>query len=106
MFCISGRFNPNMNSGFRIWDFGFFFEIPGRYPVSPPNLSANAPIANVFQPLSVNFFPMRRKEADEMIPHNGECFLRFRVTQKPLFADTRFNRDITPLTEADVVLVR
>ena len=98
------RLNSDINLGLGSWSLGF--PVPSRYPVSPPNLSANAPIANVFQPLSVNFFPMPRKEANEMIPHHGERFFCFRVTQKPLLADARFYWNITPLTEADVVLVR
>ncbi len=72
----------------------------------PPNLAADAPVLNVFQPLRVNFFPMRGKEADEMIAHDAERFFRLRITQKPLLADARFDRDFAALTKADVVLVR
>ena len=74
--------------------------------MAPPNLAADAPILNVFQPLGVNFFPVRRKEADKTIAHHAERLLRFRIAQKPLLAEARFNRHFAALAETDVVFVR
>src|SRR4029077_4394068 len=77
-----------------------------RYPMSPPNLATDAPVANVLQPLRVNFFPMPWKETDQVIAHHVERFLRLRITQKPLLAQTRLDRHFAALTEPDVVFVR
>src|SRR5204862_5178902 len=41
-----------------------------------------------------------------MLAHYGERFLRFRVTQKPLLAQARLDRDFAPLAKADVVFIR
>ena len=46
------------------------------------------------------------KESDQMITHNGERFLCFRITQEPLLADARLDRHIAAIAEADVVFVR
>src|SRR5713101_359412 len=93
-----------MNLGFGTWSLGF--RIPSRYPMSPPNLTANAPVSNVLEPLCVNFFPVRGKETDEMIAHRGECCFRFWITQEPLLAQARLDWHITAIAEADIVLVR
>ena len=74
--------------------------------MSPPNLAADAPVSNVLEPLRVNFLPMARKETNQMIANHVERFLRFRITQKPLLAQTRLDRHFAPLAEPDVVLVR
>ena len=74
--------------------------------MSPPDLPADAPVANVLQPLHVNFFPMRGKEANEMIVHYGERFFRLRITQEPLLADAGLDWHIAPIAEADVVFIR
>src|SRR5205809_957957 len=105
VFRISGRFNADINFGFWILNFGFFLPIPRRYPVPPPDLAANAPVANVLQPLRVNSFPMCREEANKMVAHHGQSFLRFRVAKEPLFADPRLDRHVASLAESDIVFV-
>src|SRR5437762_389052 len=72
----------------------------------PPHLSANAPVLNVLQPLPINFLPMCRKEANQMFADHRERFLRFRITQKPLLADPRLDRNVAAIAEADVIFVR
>src|SRR5207237_3052016 len=67
---------------------------------------ADAPGPDVREPLRVDFLPVPRKETNEMIANHIERFLCFRVTQKPLLAQTRLDRHFAPLTEPDVVLVR
>ena len=86
-------------SGFRFW-------IPCRYPVSPPDLAANAPVVNIVEPLRVNFFPMYREEADQLLAHHGERFLRLWIMQEPLRANAGLDRHIASIAEADVVFVR
>ena len=74
--------------------------------MSPPHLPADAPVADVLQPLRVNFFPMQGKEADEMIAHNGERFFRFGITQEPLLADAGLDRHIAAIAESNIVFIR
>ena len=74
--------------------------------MTPPDLSADAPILDVLQPLHVNLLPMRREKTDEMLAHHRERFLRFRITQEPLLAQTRLDRNSGALAEADIVFVR
>ena len=73
--------------------------------MSPPNLATDAPVANVLQPLRVNFFPVRRKETDEMIAHNSECFLCFWIFEKPLLAYPRFDWHIAAIAKSHIVFV-
>src|SRR5207249_4127655 len=82
------------------------YSIPRRYPMPPPNLAADAPILNVFEPLRVNLFPVRREKTDEMIAHHGERFFCFWIAQKPLLADTQLNRQIATISKADIFFVR
>ena len=74
--------------------------------MSPPHLPTDAPVADVLQPLRVNFFPMHGKEADQMIAHNGERFFRFGITQEPLLADAGLDRHIAAIAEPDIVFIR
>ncbi len=74
--------------------------------MSPPDLPADAPVLNVLQPLGVNFFPMRWKETNQVIAHNGKRLLRFRIAQKPLLAQTRLNRHVAAIAETDIVFIR
>src|SRR6516225_11990033 len=95
-----------MNLRFRISDFRFLLRVPRRYPMPPPHLPANAPIANVFHPLSVNFLPMRRAEADEMIPRDSQRLFRFWIAQEPLLANARLDRHIAPIAKPEIVFIR
>ena len=105
---IRRRFDADVNFpsdlGFGIWDLRF--PVPCRYPVPPPYLSADAPIADVLQPLGVHLLPVRWKKADKMmITHYGERLFRFWVAQKPLLADTRLDWHVATIAEPDIVLV-
>ena len=73
--------------------------------MSPPHLTADAPVLNVLQPLRVNLFPMRGKETNEMITHDCERFLCFRVTQEPLLTESRLDGHVAAIAEPDVVFV-
>src|SRR5207244_3521375 len=84
----------------------FGFPVPSRYPVSPPHLPADAPIANVLKPLRVNFLPMRGEESDQVIAHHSQCFFCFGIAQKPLLANAWFDWHIAAVAEPDIVFVR
>src|SRR4029077_17878326 len=81
------------------------YLIPRRYPVSPPHLTAYAPVANVLQPLRINFFPVRWKETDEMVTDNCQRFFCFRITQEPLLTESRLDWHVAAVAESDVVLI-
>ena len=72
----------------------------------PPYLAADTPIANVLQPLCVNFFPMLGEEPDQVIAYHRQGFFCFWIAQEPLLADTRLDWHIAALAEPDIVLVR
>ena len=74
--------------------------------MSPPDLSTDAPVLNVFEPLRVNFFPMLREETDEMFLHDCKRFFRFRITKKPLLAQSRLDRHVAAIAEANIIFVR
>ena len=74
--------------------------------MTPPNLPADTPILNVLEPLSIDLLPMRWKEADQMLADDAERFLGFRITQKPLLAQTRLDRNAGALAEPDCTLAR
>src|SRR6516164_326793 len=73
--------------------------------MSPPHLTADAPIADVLQPLCVNLFPVPWKETDEMITNDCQRFLCFRVPQEPLLTESRFDWHVAAIAEPDVVLI-
>src|SRR5260370_35527819 len=73
--------------------------------MSPPNLSADAPVLNILQPLCVNFFPMLRKETNQMLLDDRERFFGFRITQKPLLAQPWLDRHFAAIAESAVVFV-
>ena len=72
----------------------------------PPDLATDAPVLDILQPLPVNLLPVLREKTNQMLAHHGQRFLSFRVTQEPLLAQARLDRDLAPLTEAHVVFVR
>ena len=74
--------------------------------MSPPDLPADAPILNVLQPLRINLLPVPGEKADQVLAHHRQRFLCFRVTQKPLLAQSRFDRDAGSFAEADCILIR
>src|SRR5207249_6382103 len=83
----------------------FTIAVPRRYSVSPPNLSADAPVLNIREPLRINFLPMLREEANEMLFYDRERFFRLRITQKPLFAQPWLDRHFTAIAETDIIFI-
>src|SRR5262249_33688786 len=96
---ITRRIDTDVNFlavlGFGIWGLGF--PIPSGYAVSPPHLAANAPVANVLQPLRVNLFPVRWEETNEVITDYCQRFFCFWVTQEPLFTQARLDRYVAAI---------
>src|SRR5438477_7226970 len=88
-----------------MWSWENVNAVPGGYAMSPPDLAADAPIANVLQPLCVNFLPMRGKKSDQVITYHSQGLFCFRVTQKPLFADAGLDRHIAAIAESDIIFV-
>jgi hypothetical protein len=50
--------------------------VPGGDAVAPPKLPGNAPVADVLQPLEINFCPALGDELDFARPHHGDGRLR------------------------------
>src|SRR5262249_45311815 len=83
-----------------------YFPVPGGYAVPPPHLTADAPVANVLQPLRVDLLPMRGEKANQMITDNRQRFFCFWVTQEPLLTESRLDGYIAAVAEPDVVFIR
>ena len=49
------------------------FVVPGRNLVTPPELAADAPVLDVFQPLVIGGRPVLGDETDLAIAHRGQC---------------------------------
>ncbi len=81
------------------------FLVPDRNPVSPPELPADAPVLNVFEPMQIRLFPSLGEEFDMAVPHRLFCFLHPRVFEEPLLGQPRFDGDARPLGIPDVVLM-
>ena len=77
--------------------------VPDRDAVAPPELTADAPIPDVLEPVQVNFAPTLGVEADMTIAHGGLGFLDARIAQPPLPREARLDRHISALGETDVV---
>ena len=59
--------------------------IPDRDAVSPPDLTGDTPVADIFHPVHINFGPAVRIECDTPVGHGLDSFAEHRV-----FQETRF----------------
>ena len=83
----------------------FLAAVPYRHPVSPPQLSADTPVLDAFQPVVINPSPAFRKELHFAPGHHRTGLLHTRVFQKPLFTQARLDGHIRPLAESNIVLI-
>ena len=81
------------------------FAVPHRNAVSPPQLTADAPILNVVEPVQVDLRPTLRIEFDMAVAHRRLGLLDFRISQPPLHRQARFDRHVGALGVPDIVLV-
>ena len=81
--------------------------IPRRNPVSPPELTRNAPIADIFEPVEINLFKALGHKLRLFLLHglNGRSRQRLHI-HKPLDGHTRFDHRTAAVAGADVVLER
>ena len=71
------------------------FVIPGRNPVSPPELAGDAPGLNVFHPVVIGLFPVLRDEFGLALFHRGDGRLGHRLgVDIPLVRHPRFDDDV------------
>ena len=78
-------------------------------PVSPPQLTRNAPVADVVHPMLVDFHPSLGMELDRSVLHHAQGRLGKRLhAHKPLVREIRLDDRMAPVTLADVdrVLLR
>ena len=73
--------------------------------MSPPKLSADAPVFNVVHPMIVNLGPTIRIKSDLALGHGSVRFLHARVFHEPLLAQVRLDGDMAALAVADLVNV-
>src|SRR4051812_31252461 len=74
--------------------------------MAPPQLTTDAPILDVLQPVQVNLAPALGVKLDEPITHDRFRLLDARVTQPPLPREPRLDRRAGTLGVADIVRVR
>ena len=81
--------------------------VPHRNPVSPPQLAADAPVADVLHPVIIHFAEPFRHKLRPALPHSGDSrFSQGLHLHKPLFAQPRFHRRIpVAVAEAHVMAV-
>ena len=73
--------------------------------MAPPELTADAPVLDILQPVVIDFLPAFGEEADQAIFHGITGLNGLRISQEPLLAEAGFHGNIRPLAEADIILV-
>ena len=90
---------------------GVAVAIPDGDAVAPDDLTREAPVLDVFEPVGVNFFPAGGVEADEAFAHDVQgggdhvATEHFFVVEEPLFGEAGFDGDLAAFGVADGVLV-
>ena len=79
--------------------------VPDWDAVAPPELTANAPVLDVFQPVQVGLRPAFRVELDDARRDGALGFIDLRVADEPLFAEARFDRHVGALGVAHSIFV-
>ena len=88
-------------------DFSAVIAVVCRNPVSPPQLSGNAPVLDILQPVRVCFFKMLRHEIQIVGLHDLERCLRHLVhLHKPLRLEHRLDRRVAAVMRSDRVCDR
>ncbi len=74
-------------------------SLPGnRNPVSPPDLSGNAPIFYVFQPVKINFLESSGNKFHLPAFYRFDCLIGENIHfQEPLFGGNGFDQRMTPV---------
>ena len=81
-----------------------FFAVPHRNAVTPPQLTADAPVADIFEPYFIRVFPFAREKFDIAVFPRTERFLCKRLHfDKPLIAQIRFDDGIAAIAMSDRV---
>ncbi len=80
--------------------------VPDRNPVPPPELTADAPVTDVFHPVFISFHPPLRVETDPSITHGPQSWFSKRLhLYKPLVREIRLDDGVASVTFADAHLV-
>src|SRR5262249_21643761 len=78
-----------------------------RNPMTPPELTGNAPVTNVFHPGEEGFVPVLRAKADASAPHRFDCRTGERCDfHKPLVRQVGFDHILGSLAGPERDLVR
>ena len=88
----------------RHYDFTALIAVISGDSVSPPELTADTPVADIVRPVIVNFLHTLRNQPDLTIFH---CFHRrpyqFIHLHKPLFLNQRLNRCLTAVMGSHIM---
>ena len=79
--------------------------VPDGDAVAPPELTADAPVLDVFQPVQVGLRPAFGVKLDDTRRDGPLGFVDFRVADEPLFAEARFDRYVGALGVTYRILV-
>ena len=83
-------------------DFSAIIAVVCRNPMSPPQLSGNAPVLDILQPVRVCFFKVLRHEIQIVSLHDLKRCLRHLVhLHKPLRLEHRLNRRVAAVVRSD-----
>ena len=80
-------------------------SVPDRDAVSPPELTADAPVLDVLHPVGVGLAPACRAEGDVACGDGVRGFLDTGVLEEPLHGQARLDRHVGALGEAHIVFV-
>src|SRR6516225_1558477 len=80
--------------------------VPDWNSMAPPQLAADTPILDVFDPMLECPGPATRSEVYLRAGHRFESFPDARIFQEPLLAQSRFDGHISALAVSDVILIR
>jgi len=87
-------------------DFVALPALPHRNSVPPPQLTADAPVMDVFQPMAVGILPMLRIEDNFLILPSLEGFVGHTFhADKPLIGQIRLNNGIATVAMTYIVVV-
>ena len=87
-------------------DFAALFARIGRNAMAPPQLAADAPVADVLHPVAVRLHPTLRIEFDAAVVHRLQGGLRQRLhLHEPLVRKTRLDGNVVPFGITDLMRV-
>jgi len=99
---FAAKHGGRLDAGENLFPAVGILAIPNRYAVPPPNLPADAPVAQVIDPVEVNLLETLRHNFDAAITHRRNGFISKRFDfQEPLRTHKRLDHFATALAARD-----